>query len=79
MESQAIQNAQLKHEVDEKTDHISAMQMTIERLQSDKPDSGNLIAEIENYKVAASRALSQNEDLKIQLEEIQKAFIQLVS
>lgn len=34
---------------------------------------------MQNDKVAASRAIAQNRQLKIQLEELEKAFIQLVS
>lgn len=55
------------------------MELTIERLQVDKPDVGNLITDLESQKVAASRAVSQNNDLKKQLEEIQNAFVQIVS
>lgn len=33
---------------------------------------------MQNDKVAASRAIAQNRQLKIQLEELEKAFIQLV-
>ena len=34
---------------------------------------------MQNDKVAASRAIAQNRQLKIQLEELEKAFIQLVN
>jgi hypothetical protein len=53
--------------------------MTIERLQTDKPDVAKLIAEIESGKVGASIAVSQNVQLKAQLEEMQRAFVQIVS
>lgn len=54
------------------------MQFTIERLQQEKPDAAKLIAEMESDKVAASRAVLQNQDLKSQLEEMQRAFVQMV-
>lgn len=54
------------------------MQFTIERLQLEKPDAAKLIAEMESDKVAASRAVLQNQDLKSQLEEMQRAFVQMV-
>lgn len=65
--------------MDEKVDQLTATELTIERLQVDKPDTGKLIAELESEKVAASRAVAQNSDLKNQLEEMQKAFVQIVS
>lgn len=33
---------------------------------------------MESDKVAASRAVTQNQQLKLQLDEIQKAYVQLV-
>uniref|UniRef100_A0A336MP12 CSON004718 protein n=1 Tax=Culicoides sonorensis TaxID=179676 RepID=A0A336MP12_CULSO len=77
LESQSHEKVQLKSRLDETMEQINSMQLTIERLQSDKPDSGKIIAEIENYKVAASRAMTQNADLKSQLEEMQRVFVQL--
>lgn len=69
---------EVKRNLDEKVDQLTAFELTIERLQLDKPDTGTLIAELESEKVAASRAVSQNTDLKNQLEEMQKAFVQIV-
>lgn len=48
-------------------------------MKSDQPDVKSLNASMESDKVAASRAVSQNIELKQQLEEIQQAFVQLVS
>lgn len=77
LESQSLEKVQLKCRLDETLDQLSSLELTVERLQTDKPDSGKLIAEIENYKVAASRAMTQNADLKSQLEEMQRVFVQL--
>lgn len=74
-----MEKAVLESQLDEKKDAISVMELTIERLQTDKPDTANLIADLESQKVAASRAVSQNNDLKNQLEEMQNAFVQIVS
>lgn len=58
---------------------IAELQLALERLQLDKPDVAKLMAEIESGKVGAARAVAQNMELKAQLEEMQKAFVQIVS
>ena len=50
----------------------------MERVQADRPDSKNLLASMESDKIAAARAVAQNQELKQQLEEIQRAFVQVV-
>lgn len=57
---------------------IAELQLALERLQLEKPDVAKLMAEIESGKVGASRAVAQNMELKAQLEEMQKAFVQIV-
>uniref|UniRef100_A0A182N3C2 Golgin subfamily A conserved domain-containing protein n=1 Tax=Anopheles dirus TaxID=7168 RepID=A0A182N3C2_9DIPT len=58
-------------------DQIATLQLTVERLQLDKPDVAKLLAEIESGRVGASRAVTQNQELKSQLEEMQRAFVQI--
>lgn len=58
---------------------MSQLELTVERLQCDRPDAAKIMATIESEKVAASRAVSQNVELKQQLEEMQRAFVQIVS
>uniref|UniRef100_A0A2M4CY12 Putative golgin subfamily protein a member 2 n=1 Tax=Anopheles darlingi TaxID=43151 RepID=A0A2M4CY12_ANODA len=58
-------------------EQITLLQLTVERLQLDKPDVAKLLAEIESGKVGASRAVTQNRELKEQLEEMQRAFVQI--
>ncbi|XP_039441091.1 golgin subfamily A member 2 [Culex pipiens pallens] len=58
-------------------EQIASLQLTVERLQQDKPDVARLMAEIDSGKVGASRAVAQNMELKAQLEEMQKAFVQI--
>lgn len=60
-------------------EQVALLQLTVERLQLDKPDVAKLLAEIESGKVGASRAVTQNRELKEQLEEMQRAFVQIVS
>lgn len=55
------------------------MEEEINRLHSNQPDNAKLLATIESDKVAASRAVAQNGELKKQLEEMQQAFIQMVN
>lgn len=50
----------------------------MERVNADRLDTTSVLAEIESGKVAASRALLQNQELKEQLDEIQNAYIQVV-
>ncbi|XP_058830870.1 golgin subfamily A member 2 isoform X2 [Topomyia yanbarensis] len=58
-------------------ERVAELQLTVERLQLDKPDIAKLMSELESGKVGASRAVAQNMDLKAQLEEMQKAFVQI--
>ena len=60
-------------------EQVADLQLTVERLQLDKPDVAKLLAEIESGRVGASRAVQQNQELKSQLEEMQRAFVQIVS
>lgn len=76
--SQLGQISSLQLQLQEKLTLVSQLETTVERIQSERPDSKNLIASIESDKIAASRAMSQNQDLKQQLEEMQKAFVQVV-
>lgn len=45
----------------------------------EKPDNAKLLATMESDKVAASRALTQNTELKKQLDELEKKFVQLTN
>lgn len=76
-QSHLQQISSLQLQLQEKIALLSDTETTIERIQSERPDSKNLIASIESDKIAASRAMSQNQDLKQQLEEMQRAFVQV--
>lgn len=76
-QSHLQQISSLQLQLQEKIALLSETETTMERIQSERPDSKNLIASIESDKIAASRAMSQNQDLKQQLEEMQRAFVQV--
>ncbi|XP_037025485.1 golgin subfamily A member 2 [Bradysia coprophila] len=76
-QSHLEQISSLQLQLQEKITLLSDTETTMERIQSERPDSKNLIASIESDKVAASRAMSQNQDLKQQLDEMQRAFVQV--
>ncbi|XP_058460981.1 golgin subfamily A member 2 isoform X2 [Malaya genurostris] len=58
-------------------ERLAELQLTVDRLQLEKPNVEKLMIELESGKVGASRAVAQNMDLKSQLEEMQKAFVQI--
>lgn len=55
------------------------LEQELVRLQTEQPDQVKLLATMESDKVAASRALSQNMDMKQQLDELQQRFVQLTN
>lgn len=72
-------NANLNAQLESAKSHVERLENMVDRLKSDQPDAKSLNASMESDKVAAARAVSQNVELKQQLEEIQRAFVQLVS
>ncbi|XP_059607402.1 golgin subfamily A member 2 [Phlebotomus argentipes] len=56
---------------------ISELEMKVERLEVSFVDPSTLSATLESEKVAAARAVSQNMELKSQLEEMQTAYVQM--
>lgn len=67
----------LLKELEAKTDSISQLESMIEQLRGNQPDSVKLLATMESDKVAASRAIQQNRELKQQLESMQEVFMKL--
>lgn len=65
--------------IENKQDLIEKLQNELERYQSEHPDSVKLLAAMESDKIAASRAVQQNSELKQQLEEMQQVFVKMVS
>ncbi|KAL1513475.1 hypothetical protein ABEB36_002881 [Hypothenemus hampei] len=68
------ENKLLVKELEAKTDSISQLESIIEQLRGNQPDSVKLLATMESDKVAASRAIQQNKELKQQLESMQEVF-----
>lgn len=69
----------LLKDLEAKKESIVELEDTVERLQAGQPDSVKLLATIESDKVAASRAVAQNSELKKQLQEMQDDFVKVVS
>lgn len=79
LQDQNTQKLALQQQLLEKDAKLNELESALERLQVEKPDTTNILATIESDKVAASRAVAQNQELKQQLEEIQTAYIQVVN
>ncbi|XP_023167270.2 golgin subfamily A member 2 [Drosophila hydei] len=62
-----------------KESKLAELEQELVRLQTEQPDQVKLLATMESDKVAASRALSQNMDMKQQLDELQQRFVQLTN
>uniref|UniRef100_A0A1B6L4L5 Golgin subfamily A conserved domain-containing protein n=1 Tax=Graphocephala atropunctata TaxID=36148 RepID=A0A1B6L4L5_9HEMI len=67
----------LREGLQERAVRIQELEVAVERLETERPDSANLQAAIESDKVAASRAVAQNNNLKKQLEELQEALVKM--
>ncbi|XP_017123726.1 golgin subfamily A member 2 [Drosophila elegans] len=58
---------------------LAELEQQLDRLQAEQPDQTKLLATMESDKVAASRALTQNMEMKNQLDELQQRFVQLTN
>ena len=67
--------AELQAEIEEYKAHMSELEI----LRGEQPDQSRLLAAMESDKVAAAQATSQNAKLKDQVQELQEAFIKIVS
>ncbi|KFB47932.1 hypothetical protein ZHAS_00015994 [Anopheles sinensis] len=76
-ENEYLKENDFEAKLNQYEEQIATLQLTVDRLQLDKPDVAKLLAEIESGKVGASRAVTQNQELKSQLEEMQRAFVQI--
>lgn len=56
---------------------ISQLESTVEQLRGSQPDNAVLLATMESDKVAASRAISQNNELKKQMEGMQEVMLKV--
>lgn len=58
---------------------VEELEVELERNKTEEVDTGKLLEAMQSDKVAAARALTQNRQLKEQLEELQSGFIIMVS
>lgn len=78
MEDYNTQKLALQQQLVEKDAKLAEIESELERLRAERPDTSNILATIESDKVAASRAMAQNQELRQQLEEMQQAYVQVV-
>ena len=71
-------NSQLSRLYQEKEDRIEELERQLARLEEDSTDRGRLLESIQGDKATISRALAQNKTLKLQLEELQAAYVKMV-
>ncbi|KAF8789196.1 Golgin subfamily A member 2 like protein [Argiope bruennichi] len=65
----------MKEQLEAQNDKIAELEKIIARLKEDQVDKSRLMETMESDKVAASRAVTQNRELKKQLEELQTGFV----
>lgn len=76
---QIQENKNILKELEERNAKIEELESILERFEDDQLDKNKLLAAMESDKVAAARAVGQNQQLKVQLEELQGGFIKMVS
>ncbi|XP_073847881.1 Golgi matrix protein 130 kD [Musca autumnalis] len=69
----------LQNEYEQKKQEVDELREHLENVTSEQPDKTKLLAAMESDKIAASRALSQNVELKKQLDELEIRFVQLTN
>jgi hypothetical protein len=77
LDGQLQENQNIQKALNERDCRIGELEFMLERYESDQPDKDKLLAAMESDKVAASLAVSQNQQLKVQLEELQDGFVKL--
>lgn len=65
--------------MEEREVRIQELERVLSDLQNAKVDKEKLLEVMQSDKVAASRAVAQNKELKKQLEELQNGFVKLVT
>lgn len=67
------------HQQQQRQQLITELEEQLENINSEQPDKTKLLATMESDKIAASRALTQNVELKKQLDELELRFVQLTN
>lgn len=65
--------------MDQLSQNVEGLEMEVERSKTKEVDTSQLLEVMQSDKVAAARALTQNKQLKEQLEELQSGFIIMVN
>lgn len=79
LEEVEAKKAELGQHLMLKTEETTNLELRMDQLKSDTPNLSQLMTDFEDKSVAASRALSQNQALKDQLDEMQRAFITMTN
>ncbi|XP_069698649.1 golgin subfamily A member 2 [Periplaneta americana] len=77
LESQVQENQNIQRELEDRHLRIEELESMLEQLEGEQPDKDKLLAAMESDKVAAARAVGQNQRLKQQLEELQEGFVKM--
>ncbi|CAL1297282.1 unnamed protein product [Larinioides sclopetarius] len=75
LQNEISNNESMKEQLEAQIDKIAELEKTVVRLKEDQVDKSRLMETMESDKVAASRAVTQNRELKKQLEELQTGFV----
>ncbi|XP_038063693.1 golgin subfamily A member 2-like [Patiria miniata] len=78
-QQQVSDNAQLSRLYQEREDRIEELERQLARLNEESTDRASLLESIQGDKVTISRAMAQNKQLKLQLEELQSAFVKMTN
>ncbi|XP_005113566.2 golgin subfamily A member 2 [Aplysia californica] len=77
LETQVRDNMQLGRLLEEKEERVSNLERSVEEMGEQAGDKVQLLESIQSDRTALSRALSQNKELKTQLEELQQGFVKI--
>jgi chromosome segregation ATPase len=69
----------LLKDLEAKAESVRELEGLVEELRRNQPDNAKLLATMESDKVAAARAVSQNTELKKQMESMEEVFVKVVS
>ncbi|CAG9807037.1 unnamed protein product [Chironomus riparius] len=67
----------LMKSLQEKTEEVQGLEFQVDKMRTMTPNMTQLMSDFDDKSTAASRALSQNQNLKAQLEELQRAFVNI--
>ncbi|XP_074655703.1 golgin subfamily A member 2-like [Tubulanus polymorphus] len=76
-QAQVRDNSQLSRFVDEREVRIQELESTVEKLSENSVDHNQLLENLQSDKMALSRAMTQNKELKTQLAELQNGFMKM--